>query len=165
MSLIEKYALGHKHAKSTHERIISSERAYSLTTTLKPYYNSEPVHNQHNLYLAQLIPLLHKLNRYYNELMFTPEFTKDFNIHFHIYFILPTDISIETFDQNWKRLCSKRGVIGRNYKLKQIDSVTPELKNYPFKDKERTIRYSQIENCLFKPYHGILNGKNSWKIL
>lgn len=163
--MTERFCLGHKKAKKFHNSIIEDGNSYSLTVTLKPYYNSMPVNEQFRMFSNELINLLVKLNRYYNILMFTPEFTKDFNIHFHIYFVLPDDMDIEVFNQNFKRLRLKKSCIGPNYKLKKVDSVTDILREYPFKDVERTLKYSKIDNCLFQPYHGIIKGLNPWKII
>lgn len=160
-----KYVLGHRKAKKNHEQIVKHENSYSLTLTLKPYYHSLPVHEQHRLMSHELKQLLLKLNRYYNVIMTTPEFTKAFVIHYHCYFVLPQEMDEQVFEQNFKRLRLKRGVIGPNYKLKKIDEITDKLINYPFKDIERTLKYSSIENCLFQPYHSIIMGHNSWKII
>lgn len=160
----QRFVLGHRKAKKIHKEIVSAPNAYSLTITLKPYYNSQPVHEQHRLMQNELRNLLVKLNRYYNVVMFTPEFTKDYNIHYHCYFILPQEMDVQTFNQNFKRLRLKRGVIGPNYKLKQVDDVTETLINYPFKDITRTLKYSSIENCLFQPYHAVIQGRNPWKL-
>lgn len=162
---MEKYKLGHSKAKKAHSSIVNHANSYSLTLTLKPYYNSLPVHEQYRKYTADLTALFLKLNRYYNIIMCTPEFTKEYNIHYHTYFVLPDEMDIETFEQNFKRLRTKGGCIGTNYKLKKIDEVTEVLENYPFKDIERTLKYSKIDNCLFTPWHGIMYGRNPWKII
>lgn len=160
-----KYKLGHSRAKKTHKQIVSHLNSYSLTMTLKPYYNSLPAYEQYRLYSNELRNLLIKMNRYYNIIMSTPEFTKEYNLHYHLYFILPDEMDIQTFEQNLKKFMLKRGVIGRNYKLKKIDEVTEKLINYPFKDLERTNKFSNIQGCLFTPYHSIINGLNPWKII
>lgn len=161
----QKFALGHKTARKTHKAIVNDPNGYSLTITLKPYYNKEPVHNQYRALTSDLTLLINRLNRYFNIVMMTPEFTKDYNVHYHCYFVLPTEMDIQTFEQNFKRLRTKKGCIGTNYKLKKIDEVTENLVNYPFKDIERTLKYSQIDNCLFSPYHSIIQGRNPWKII
>lgn len=161
----QKLCLGHRKAKKNHHEIVKHENSYSLTLTMKPYYHSLPVHEQHRMMSHELKNLLTKLNRYYNVIMTTPEFTKAFVIHYHCYFVLPQEMDIQVFEQNFKRLRLKRGVIGPNYKLKKVDEVTDTLLNYPFKDIQRTCKYSSIENCLFTPYHSIIMGHNSWKII
>jgi len=163
--MIEKLCLAHRRAKKIHKQIVQHPNAYSLTITLKPYYNKDPVHDQFRSLTGDLTLLLKRLDRYYNLIMITPEFTKEFNVHYHCYFILPSDMDIQTFEQNFKRLRTKKGCIGTNYKLKKVDEVTDKLIEYPFKDVERTLRYSRIDNCLFNPYHSILTGRNSWKII
>jgi len=160
-----KYCLGHKTARKLHHEIISHPNAYSLTLTLKPYYNSCPLFEQHRMMEQSMMALFNKLNRYYNKLLYTPEITKQHNIHYHVYFTLSSDIDHITFDQNMKKSRTKRGAIGPNYKLKKIDEITPELINYPFKDISRTNMYSNIKDCLFKPCHTYLTGKSAWKII
>lgn len=160
-----KYSLGHKACRKIHKDIVNSTNGYSLTITLKPYFNKDPVNIQYRQLTQDVIALLHKLDRYYNIIMLSPEFTKDFNVHYHCYFILPDDMDIISFEQNFKRLRTKKGSIGSNYKLKQIDSVSKELLDYPFKDIDRTLRYSKVDNCLFNPYHSVLMGRNPWKII
>lgn len=160
-----KYGLGHKTARKLHTEIINSPNAYSLTLTLKPYYNSLPIYEQHRMMEESIKQLFKKLHRYYNKVMYTPEVTKQHNIHYHCYIVLPQELNHIVFDQNFRKSRTKKGSIGPNYKLKEIDEVSDELNNYPFKDIQRTQMYSDINGCLFKPCHTIVNGLNSWKII
>lgn len=150
---VTKYKLGAKKAIHHHRNIVSNGSAYSLTVTLNPYWNSFPVHEQYNKLSRELLLVLKELGPYYSDMFITPEFTKDYNIHFHCYFKLGTEVEIETFHQNWKRLSCKSKTIGRDHKLKYIDEITETLLKYPFKDIERTTKYSMVDNCLFNPYH------------
>lgn len=158
---VTKYSLGTDKAKTIHNDIIDSGRAYSLTVTLNPYYNSLPVHEQYRHISVELIRALKEISPYYNIIMCSPEFTKDYNIHFHCYLTLPTEGKLETFEQNWKRVKMKSKYIGKMYKLKYCDEITEILRGYPFKDIERTKRYSQIENCLFTPNHYVIRSKSN----
>lgn len=174
----KRYKLGHKKAIKIHNDIINRPNAYSLTLTLKPYYNALPIHEQYNKYTANLSAMMKRMNRTYNIVMATPELTKEFNIHYHLYLQLPIDQDHILFEQSLKSCITKTGVIGRNYRLKKIDEVTDILKGYPFKDIERTLyvrdRLPRISNnttneknsnCLFNPFHSVFTGKNSWKII
>lgn len=160
-----RYKLGHKKAKKCHKDIINTENSYSLTLTLKPYYNALPIHEQHRLYTSNLSSLMAKINRTYNVVMATPELTKEYNIHYHLYLVLPSGEDHIRFEQALKTHITKSGVIGRNYRLKKIDSVTEILEGYPFKDITRTEYVKQRCNNLFTPYHSIFIGYNSWKII
>lgn len=150
---VVKHKLGAVKAKANHNRIINSDYSYSLTITLNRYWNTFPVNEQYNKLSCELVKVFKELAPYYVELMMTPEFTVDYNVHFHVYFILSDSIDAIVFEQNWKRLICKSKVIGFIYKLKKVDEVTDRLKDYPFKDVERTLKYSKVENCLFNPYH------------
>lgn len=150
---VTKLKLGANKAKAHHSRIIDSGNAYSLTVTLNRYYNTFPVNEQYNKLSAELVRIFKELGPYYKELMMTPEFTKDYNVHFHVYFVLSDNVEIILFEQNWKRLICRNKVIGFMYKLKFVDEITEVLRGYPFKDIERTKKYSEVENCLFSPYH------------
>lgn len=156
---VKKYPLGAQEAHDLHNNIIITDKSYSLTITLNPRYNILPVHEQHRKFTKDITDVMKGLSHYYNEMLITPEFTKDYNIHYHCYFKLPCETEDHIiFEQNYKRLIKGRQSIGFMYKLKKIDSVTEELKGYPFKDIQRTIKYSQIENCLFKPRHIFFQG-------
>lgn len=158
---IKRYNLGSDKAKEIHNSIINGDGAYSLTVTLNPFFNSLPVHEQYNKLSRELVKVFKEIGSYYNELMMTPEFTKDYNVHFHCYLKLPRDEDYQVFEQNWKKAKMGLKTIGRMYKLKMVDEVSPELKNYPFKDNERTIKYSQIDNCLFTPNHYVFRSKGN----
>ncbi len=150
--MYEKYLLGDDKARATHDDIINHVGAYSLTLTLNPKFNGLPVNEQYNKFSREIKKLFNELEQYYNTLMISFEFTKDYNVHAHLYFY--TDVEdIALFEQNFKKEKQKYQVIGRNYKLKIIDEVSEELKHYPFKDIERTIKYSKLENVLFTPFH------------
>lgn len=150
---VTKQSLGSTKAKTIHRRIINSGRAYSLTITLNTYWNSFPVNEQYNKLSRELVGVFKELAPYYSELMMTPEFTKDYNVHFHVYFTLSDSVEVEVFEQNWKRLACRSKTIGRMYKLKYVDEITEVLLGYPFKDVERTLKYSKVDNCLFDPHH------------
>lgn len=158
---VTKYALGKDKAKSIHNDIINDDNAFSLTVTLNPYYNSLPVHEQYRHMSNDLVKIFKEIAPYYNELMMTPEFTQDYNVHFHCYLKLPFDAEMITFEQNWKRARMGSKYVGKMYKLKKVDEITEILKGYPFKDVERTIRYSQVENCLFTPNHYVFRSKGN----
>lgn len=150
---VTKLKLGANKAKSHHSRIIDSGNAYSLTVTLAKYWYSFPVNEQYNKLSAELVKIFKELGPYYKELMMTPEFTEDYNVHFHVYFTLSDSVELLVFEQNWKRCISRSKLVGRVYKLKYVDEITERLRCYPFKDIERTIKYSKVDNCLFDPYH------------
>jgi len=162
--MYEKLTLGHEEARKTHTAIINDSSGYTLTLTLNPRYNSLPVDQQYNKFIRQIKKLFVEIEAYYNTVMITCEFTKDYNVHAHLY--LTTDVEdIITFEQNFKKEKLKYDVIGRNYKLKHIGG--PEyiqdfeaLNNYPFKDIERTKKYSETENCLFNPFHYVKRVRN-----
>lgn len=158
---VTKYSLGTNKAKAIHSDIINDDNSFSLTVTLNPYYNSLPVHEQYRHLSNELVKVFKEIGAYYNILMMTPEFTKDYNIHFHCYLRIPFEAKYEIFEQNWKRAKMGYKYIGKMYKLKKIDEVTDVLKGYPFKDIERTTRYSQIENCLFTPNHYVFRCKGN----
>jgi len=152
--MFQKLPLGHDSAKQYHKDLIKDANAYSLTITLNPQYNHKPVHEQYNGFSRQLRQLFaREMDGLYKDLIISYEFTKDFNIHAHAYLI--TSVPLESFEQNFKYYKQKYPYIGKNYKYKKIDSVTEELENYPFKDIERTQKYSEIQNCLFKPTHDL----------
>lgn len=166
-----KYKLGHKKAVKTHNDIITHVNSYSLTLTLKPYANSMPIHEQFRKMMKDITEAFTEINRTYNIVMFTPELTKDYNIHVHAYLVLPLEEDHIRFEQAFKTVRRKALVIGPNYKLKKIDEITDALKKYPFKDIERTesVRqriegknYESRANVLFEPYHLILKGMNSF---
>lgn len=148
---VKKYKLGDKKARDHHIDIINSDNSYSLTLTLNPYYNGLPVNEQYNKLRTDVMRIMKDCSHYYRKMFITPEFTVDYNVHFHIYFT--TNADIFTFEQNFKKNKMTSKVIGRMYKLKKIDEVTSILIGYPFKDIERTTRFSECENCLFKPEH------------
>jgi len=157
--MYEKYILGDQKARDTHKDIINNPNGYSLTLTLKPRYNSLPVHEQYNKFSLAIRKLFNEMEYFYNVVMMSFEFTKDYNIHAHLYLTTSVE-AIETLEQNFKRLRLKYDVIGTNYKLKKIDLVTEELLNYPFKDIDRTTKYSKITNCLFNPFHYVKRVSN-----
>jgi len=157
--MYEKYSLGDQKARDTHKDIVNSGIGYSLTLTLKPRYNSLPVHEQYNKFSLNIRKLFNELENYYKLVMISFEFTKDFNVHAHLYLTSNVE-DIQTFEQNFKRLKSGYDFIGTNYRLKKIDLVSDELLNYPFKDIERTNKYSKIDNCLFNPFHYVKRVSN-----
>lgn len=156
---VYKYTLGSDKARKTHRDIIISDNSYSLTITLNPRFYCLPVNEQYNKSTREIRTIMDGLSHYYNEMFITPEFTKDYNVHYHCYFTMPCDGDVMVFEQNWKRLRNQTKTIGFNYRLKKIDEVTTELTNYPFKDIERTTKYSKVENCLFNPYHLFIKGQ------
>lgn len=156
----KKYSLGSDKARETHRNIININNGYSLTITSNPRNNSLPVNEQYTKLNRDLLTIFKELGHYYNLLMWSPEFTKDYNIHFHVYF--KTDVEdIQIFEQNFKKSKKFSKNIGFMYKLKKIDSLSPELTDYPFKDIDRTLKYSTIENCLFHPYHYVIKGSTT----
>lgn len=149
---VTKYTLGNSKAREAYNNIITSANAYSLTLTINPRYYCLPVNEQYNKSMREVKILMRNLSHYYNEMFITPEFTKDYNIHYHIYFKMTCEDYV-TFEQNFKKYRNQTKLLGYNYRLKKVDEVTEELKGYPFKDIERTTRYSNVDNCLFKAYH------------
>lgn len=156
--MYEKYPLAHADAKTIHNTIINDDNGYSLTITLNPKFNHLPVHEQYNKFSRELKQLFKELDPYYKTVMINFEFTKVYNIHAHVYYISECEYIV--FDQNYKRCCQKYMSIGKNYKLKKIDEVSPELIEYPFKDCERTTKYSRVDNCLFNPFHYVKRVSN-----
>lgn len=155
---VKKYTLGNTKARESYSRIINDDNSYTLTLTLNPRFNCLPVNEQYNKSMREVRHIMEGLSHYYNEMFVTPEFTKDYNIHYHAYFTMPCDGDYIVFEQNFKRLRNETKTIGYNYKLKKIDEVTEVLEGYPFKDIERTVKYSQVENCLFTPNHVLYIG-------
>lgn len=163
--MLKRYSLGHSKAREIHKQIVNHPNSYSLTITLKPYYNSFPIHEQHRYFQQDLNKMFERLDRYYNKAMISPEVTKRHNLHYHCYFILPDEVDHIVFEQNFKLYRYKKTCIGPDYKLKKVDEITDTLLNYPFKDINRTTMYSNIVNCLFQPTHTCYSGRNSWKII
>lgn len=154
-----KYELGHEKARQEHKDIVNDVNAYSLTLTLNPNMNHKPVHEQYRMFSIQLRNMIHELETFFTKAMISFEFTKDYNIHSHVY--LTSSTPMMTLEQNFKKVRQTYTKwIGKNYKLKKIDAVSPELLNYPFKDIERTTSYSQTTNCLFNPYHYVVRSNN-----
>jgi len=157
--MYEKFTLGHDKAREVHNSIINIDSGYSLTLTLNPRFNSLPVNEQYRKFSKELKELFTEIEAYFNVLMISFEFTKDYNIHAHVYFNTAVE-DIQLFEQNFKKQKQKYISIGRNYKLKKIDEISDELKNYPFKDIERTMKYSKLENVLFNPFHYVKRNHN-----
>ena len=162
--MYEKFILGADKAREIHTGIINHDCGYTLTLTLNPRYNSLPVHEQYRKFSLEIRKLFNELEAYYKTLMISFEFTKDFNIHAHLYFISEVE-DVQTFEQNFKKEKQKYISIGRNYKLKAIGGVNGIqdfecLNDYPFKDIERTTKYSKVENCLFNPFHYVKRVSN-----
>lgn len=88
---VKRYNLGADKAKTIHGDIISGDNSYSLTVTLNPFYNSLPVNEQYRHLSHELVKCLKEVGSYYNIVMMTPEFTKEYNVHFHCYLMLPCD--------------------------------------------------------------------------
>lgn len=151
MFKIKSWTLGHKKAVAKHEEIVNHNYSYSLTITLNPYYNSYSMDDQYNSMKRDIIGLLKEIGAFYEQAMITPEYTKDYNLHWHCYIVITKDIMV--FEQNMKHHKRKFKMIGFNYKLKKIDSVTNELKGYPFKDIQRTNSYSEALFNRFNPTH------------
>jgi len=145
------WTLGSKKAVAKHLSIVNSENAYSLTLTLNPFYNSLSIIDQYNKCQSEVIKLVKELGPYFTEFMITGEFTKEFNVHWHCYFVMKCEYMV--FEQNMKHLKYKYKLIGNNYKLKLIDNVTDNLKGYPFKDIERTNSYAEAMMQRFNPRH------------
>jgi hypothetical protein len=156
---ITKFDLGSDKAKEIHKDIINDINSYSLTITLNPNMNHMPVHDQYRFFSIWTRNMLHDLEQFYSLAMISYEFTKDYNIHAHCYFISTSPFV--TLEQNFKKVrLTYTKWIGKNYKIKKIDAISPELLNYPFKDIERTTSYSKTENCLFNPYHFVIRSNN-----
>jgi len=145
------WTLGSKKAVTKHLSIINSENSYSLTLTLNPFYNSLSIIDQYNKCQSEVIKLAKELGPYFAEMMITGEYTKEYNIHWHIYFVMKGLPMV--FEQNMKHLKYKYKLIGNNYKLKLIDEVSDALKGYPFKDIERTNSYAEAMMQRFNPRH------------
>lgn len=151
MFKVKKWTLGSQKAIAKHEEIVSKMNSYSLTMTINPFYNSYSMDDQYNQMVKQIVNLFKELGPYYEELMITPEYTKEYNLHWHVYFVTNHDHMI--FEQNMKHHKLKYKMIGFNYKLKKIDDVTNNLKSYPFKDIERTNHFSEALSQRFNPQH------------
>lgn len=161
--MLTKYSLGHKEARKIHSRIINALNSYALMISLNPRYNIDPINIQFYNLDNELRCLFKRLNRTFNEIMYTPELTKDTNLHYHVYFTMPEEMTHEVFEQQFKLLRRKSSYIGSYYKLTKIDDPEGEIKEYPFKDIQRTRRISKIDNVLFIPYHGYLKGQSPFK--
>jgi len=157
--MYERYRLGDDKAREMHNRIINIDTGYSLTLTLNPRFNCLPVNEQYRKFSREIKQLFEEIETYFNTLMISYEFTKDYNIHAHVYFDTSVE-DIQLFEQNFKKQKQKYISIGKNYMLKKIDEISDELKNYPFKDIERTLKYSKLENVLFNPYHYVIRSNN-----
>lgn len=163
--MYEKFQLGADKAREVHTSIISDVRGHTLTLTLRPYYNSFPVNEQYRKFSNDIKKLFIEIEAYYNTLMISFEFTKDYNIHAHLYFTTEVE-DLQLFEQNFKKCKRKFDSIGINYKLKPIGGLQgiedfEALNNYPFKDIERTLKYSKLENVLFKPFHYVKRCHNT----
>lgn len=155
--MYEKYILGHDKAREVHTSIICDQRGYSLTLTLNPRYNILPVNEQYRKFSNEIKKLMTDIEQYYNVLMVSFEFTKDYNIHAHLYLTSEVEHFV-LLEQNLKKAKLRYDSIGRNYKFYCIggkDRIIDYdvLNDYPFKDIERTLQYSRLENVLFKPFH------------
>lgn len=155
--MYEKFTLGNDKARAVHTAIIDDKRGYSLTLTLNPRYNCLPVNEQYRKFSQQIKKLFIDIEQYYNTLMISFEFTKDYNIHAHLYLVSEVE-DFALLEQNFKKEKQKYDSIGRNYKFYNIggkDNICDydALNDYPFKDIERTKRYSVLENVMFKPFH------------
>lgn len=144
-------------AHRTHEEIINMPIAYSLTFTLNLKKNHLLAGPQYKGMLKQLEGFIITGSHLWTKFMMTPELTKECNIHFHCYYNPTTCHDEDQVHTLIKLMYDFRGYVGQNYKLKKIDSVTPELSKYPFKDFERTLRVAALPKCKFNPRHIIYN--------
>lgn len=147
--------LGCQKARDIHLDIVQGKRSYSLTVTLNPHWQMLPMNEQHDNLKREVKGIFSQMVEFYDVAMITPEFTENYDIHFHCYFKLREGVEIITFDQNFKKCRCKTKYTGRNYKLKYVDNPTERIINYPFKDNNKVIHYSQIKNCMFKPSHTV----------
>jgi hypothetical protein len=158
---VKVYTLGNSKAIAWHHKIISDPNSWSLTLTLNPKpYNRLSVDDQYNKFIPQVKQLMEDLSAYFHEAIITGEYTKDYNIHVHIYLVITDDIA---FNQNLKWHRKKYHSIGTEYKLKVIDEITPELKNYPFKDITRTLKLADVVMSRFTPRHIVIKSVNTFK--
>ena len=148
------YPLGDPQAVKIHEEIVKKDNAYSLTVTLNPRQNHNTCCTQYRMLRHALKKAISACKGWFEQLMFTVEFTQYNNAHFHVYF---TSNNITYFEQYWKKYIIKDHWIGKNYKINKVDEVTPELLKYPFKDIERTTFISK--GIVFNPYHTVINGE------
>lgn len=148
---IGRMSLGHIKAWHLHEDLANIQDGYSLTLTINPYYNVNSMDTQYNLLLKDITAFMKELGPFYRKAMITPEYTKDYNCHFHIYF--KSDKTMLNIDQQIKYLKHKYKHIGKNYKLKKIDEVSDELKKYPFKDIDKTKHYAEACENRMEPKH------------
>lgn len=126
---------------------------YSLTITLNPRLYNADILTQYREAVREIKKLFYYRqgksreivwNPYIYKVYVSPELTKTNNIHFHgIVVCDPTqahNIRDTIKGHTWK--CD---TLGRQHSFKQIDMVTTELINYPFKDLETLKKYSSSD--------------------
>lgn len=151
MLKVNRLTLGSSKARKLHEQIVSHNNCYSLTITLNPWFNTLSMCDQFDRTQKEIIAFFKEMAPYFKESMASPEFTEDYNIHYHCYIVANNDEL--AFIQNVKHHIVKHKVFGKVWKLKKVDEVTNNLKGYPFKDIERTTSYSEALGYRFNPKH------------
>lgn len=151
MLKVKQWTLGSAKAVTKHHSIVNNNKCYSLTITLNPYYKSYSMDDQYNNMKQQVIDFFKEMGPNIEEAMITPEFTEDYNLHWHCYIVAKYDEMV--FQQNIKHFIKQHKMLGRVFMLKKIDEVTERLKEYPFKDIQRTNHFSEALSARFNPKH------------
>lgn len=143
------YSLDDNNIKDYYIANLNNADCYSITFTLHPSLNNADILTQYRKAIQEIksSKIFYRKNKKlfdvhpdFEEMIIVPELTQKLNIHFHGYFKC-NPASAGLFQNEFKKLCFHSQILGRQHTFKNIDKMTDELRNYPFKEIEQLKKF------------------------
>lgn len=143
------YDLNDPMIKEYYQAHIDSDSCRSITLTLNPVMYNADILTQYRTAIQELkkskIFFFKQKGQItvhpdFEEMIVIPELTDTLNIHFHGYFKCNPE-KAQYFYNEFRKFTYKNEVFGRQMMFKNIDKMTDELKDYPFKDINELLKF------------------------
>lgn len=144
-----------KRASQQHLSCINTKTSYSLTLNINKRCANEYRRRSYETSLREVKDLFNKLGPYLNRSFIGVEYNKSEQIHYHTYFSLKDGITDSQLVDLIKYHLTDSKTLWRDHgygwKLKYIDALTDDLKDYVWKDTSRTLQLSLSGAATFIP--------------
>lgn len=147
---IQVYSLNDNNLKDYYIATLNNDDCYSITLTINPLLNNADILTQYRKAIMEIKSSkifyrkdkkLFDVHPDFEEMILVPELTpKNLNIHFHGYFKCNPE-KAQYFQNEFRKMCYHSQVLGRQHMFKNIDNMTDELRNYPFKDLDQLMKF------------------------